>query len=69
MSCHVGCGCVVVSCCFKCPLGDCIYISGGHGVARLREVQIAALPELDREEVAEAVGCSARTVYRARRRA
>ncbi|KKL99776.1 hypothetical protein LCGC14_1810970 [marine sediment metagenome] len=68
MTCHPGCGCVVASCCFKCPLEACIYESGGHGVARLREVQIAALPELNREKVAETVGCSERTVYRARKR-
>ena len=68
MNCHVSCGSVVASCCFECPLEACIYKSGGHGVARLREVQIAALPELSREKVAVKVGCSVRTVYRSRKR-
>ena len=64
---HNSCGCVVTQCCFKCPLEDCIYISGGHGVARLREVQIMKLAGTTKE-VAELAGVSARTVYRARER-
>ncbi len=67
MNCHVSCGCVVSSCCFECPLEACIYESGGHGVARLREVQIMKLAGTTKE-VAELAGVSARTVYRARER-
>ena len=60
-------GCEVAPSCLSCPLEVCIHDSHGQAKVRLRDTRIVKMDGTDRE-IADTVGVSVRTVYRARKR-